>query len=34
MTVIKDVQRLNRAGPAGVAAGARYDEAGMHGVNI
>lgn len=29
-----DLQRLNRAAPAGVASGARYDEAGMRRVNI
>jgi aryl-alcohol dehydrogenase-like predicted oxidoreductase len=29
-----DLQRLNQAAPAGVAFGARYDEAGMRRVNI
>jgi len=29
-----DVERLNQAAPVGVAAGARYDEAGMRRVNI
>lgn len=29
-----DLQRLNQAAPAGVASGARYDEAGMRRVNI
>ncbi|HJX59935.1 MAG TPA: aldo/keto reductase, partial [Thermodesulfobacteriota bacterium] len=29
-----DVQCLNQAAPAGVVAGARYDEAGMRRVNI